>query len=478
MFEPQKLWLGSLSSYLNVLDTLSVDTTPEMMKALAENNGEDPFDTPLYTNVRGTAVIDVSGPLFPTSNFLTKLFGMTSYADIRASVYAAATDQEVQSIMLNVDSPGGSVSGVKETADVIRKVAGHKPLAAHTDGSMMSGAYWLGSAASFITATELSSVGSIGVILVHQEISKMLENEGVKVTVLRQGRYKALGNPMEPLSDAARAHIENRMRTVYDVFVRDVASGRGRTVDFIAANAAEGKEFWGFEGVSVGLVDKVVSQEEALHLLQSNNHGTSVSVFMQPSEATAMRTNPALTPEQAVAALAAGGDPDELAGVISAAGEPADPTGEGEPAVSEPVEPAADASVTGEPAPAPVKEDAVVGMLRAEAKELRAELMSAQVELHSLRARAEQQETVIGGLKDVALVAVNRLQIALGTPALDLSKLDVSSLIEMHASLQVEFQKRFKVGAQARVPVDGERAPQPAAESQTRVQRARLEAVK
>ena len=356
--------------------------------------------------------------------------------------------------------------------------AAHSVEVAGLDGSMMSGAYWLGSAAPFITATELSSVGSIGVILVHQEISKMLENEGVKATVLRQGRYKALGNPMEPLSDAARAHIENRMRTVYDVFVRDVASGRGRTVDFIAANAAEGKEFWGFEGVSVGLVDKVVSQEEALHLLQSNNHGTSVSVFMQPSEATAMRTNPALTPEQAVAALAAGGDPGELAGVISAAGEPADPTGEGEPAVSEPVEPAADASVTGEPAPAPVKEDAVVGMLRAEAKELRAELMSAQVELHSLRARAEQQETVIGGLKDVALVAVNRLQIALGTPALDLSKLDVSSLIEMHASLQVEFQKRFKVGAQARVPVDGERAPQPAAESQTRVQRARLEAVK
>jgi signal peptide peptidase SppA len=478
MFEPQKLWLGSLSSYLRVLD--SFELTPEVMKALRETENEKPdiFDSG-FQILNGTAILEVNGPLVPTTSFFSKLFGLTGYDELRTNLYAAATHPDVKSVLLNMDSPGGAVTGVKETADAIRKVGQIKPVSAHTSGMMMSGAYWLGSAAQQITASELASVGSIGVILVHEEISKLLENEGVKVTVFRQGKYKALGSPVEPLSDAAKAHIESRMKTVYDVFVRDVAAGRGKPADYIAANAAEGKEFWGFEGVSVGLVDQVASLEESLHILQSNNHGTSVSVFVKPSEATAMRNNPALTPEQAVAALGAGGDPAELAGVIAAA-EPSDATDTAEPAAPEPTPPADDTSVSVAPVvpTSAAVEDAVLTMLKSEVKDLRAEALSAQVEIHSLKAQVEHQDAMISSLKDVAVVTVSRLQVALGMSAMDATKLDVTALVELHASLQSEFQKRFKVGAQAKVPVDGERAPKPAVEPQTRVQRARLEAVK
>jgi hypothetical protein len=117
-------------------------------------------------------------------------------------------------------------------------------------------------------------------------------------------------------------------------------------------------------------------------------------------------------------------------------------------------------------------------MLKSEVKDLRAEALSAQVEIHSLKAQVEHQDAMISSLKDVAVVTVSRLQVALGMSAMDATKLDVTALVELHASLQSEFQKRFKVGAQAKVPVDGERAPKPAVEPQTRVQRARLEAVK
>lgn len=212
---------------------------------------------PSYTVQDGKAIIPVIGPLDKRMSLMQLFFGGSSTEDIRRNFEAAMADSKVGSIVLNIDSPGGSVDGTKELADAIYNARGGKPITAYVDGNAMSAAYWIASAADKIIAPETARVGSIGVYSTQIDASKFYENLGVKKSYIYAGKYKVAGNDAAPLSNEDRAYFQSMVDKYYSLFVEDVARNRGVSTKKVLNGMADGKVFIGSDAFDAGLVDKI-----------------------------------------------------------------------------------------------------------------------------------------------------------------------------------------------------------------------------
>lgn len=210
--------------------------------------------------VRGTgpnklAVVPIQGVL---TNDGPSYYG-TNYATIADAVEKALADPEVQRIILSVDSPGGEVTGLPETAALLANAAKVKPVSAMVEGAAASAAYWLASQASDITLTPSGEVGSVGVRMMHVDMSKMLENEGYKVTELHSGDFKTEWSPYQPLSADAQADMNRRLKASHDKFIAAVSVGRGNrtSASIRRANFGEGRMLSAEDALAAGMVDKL-----------------------------------------------------------------------------------------------------------------------------------------------------------------------------------------------------------------------------
>lgn len=185
-------------------------------------------------------------------------FADTDYASVRASVRRALSDPSVRTVDLVIDSPGGSVLGLPETADVIHAANRVKPVRAFVTGIAASAAYWLASQASTITLTPSGEVGSVGVLDIHADISKALENSGLKLTAVTAGEHKVERAPFTPLSDDARAHMQEGVNAWYVDFLSTVRRGRGARVS-ANSNYGGGRMLSSREALASGMVDFVSS---------------------------------------------------------------------------------------------------------------------------------------------------------------------------------------------------------------------------
>ena len=212
----------------------------------------------------GQAIIGLYGPIVGRPSGMEAMSGMTSVHDFARLVRAAADDRSVESIYLDIDSPGGEASAVDDPIDAIQYAKRLKPVIAVTQGMMASAAYWIGSAASKVYATPNAMVGSIGVIYTHVDWSKANEDEGLKVTHLVVGNKKAFGNPDEPLSPEARAELMRVATDYYDAFVGAVAEHRNRSAAHVKAEWADGRVETGRVAKQLGMIDDLMTLEQAL----------------------------------------------------------------------------------------------------------------------------------------------------------------------------------------------------------------------
>jgi signal peptide peptidase SppA len=185
-------------------------------------------------------------------------FVETDYLTIRSNLRRAIADPNARTIDLVIDSPGGAVLGLPETAAAIREANRVKPVRAFVPGIAASAAFWLASQASTITVTPSGQVGSVGVLDIHADITKSLENQGVKLTAVTAGPHKAERAPFTPLSDDARASMQTGVDGWYAEFLKDVRRGRGARV---AANSdfGGGRMLTAREALAAGMVDFVTS---------------------------------------------------------------------------------------------------------------------------------------------------------------------------------------------------------------------------
>lgn len=214
--------------------------------------------------MNGVAVISIVGVLQKRADWMTEIFGDTAMQDVGAAVMAADADPAINSIILAIDSPGGTVDGTEELAAIIASVS--KPVIAVADGMMMSAAYWIGSAADAVyLSSRTAEAGSIGVIATHMDISGFESQLGVKTTLVTAGRYKAAANPYEPLSTDGMAVLQGLVDGIYTVFVDTVAKNRGVSAQNVLENMADGRIFMGDEAIKAGLADGYMTVNDAVN---------------------------------------------------------------------------------------------------------------------------------------------------------------------------------------------------------------------
>ena len=217
------------------------------------------------------AIIPITGILDQHSTWFSILFGDASCDDIRAALGAALGDPAVRAIILDVNSPGGSVSGITELAALIRAArGGAKPIVAVCDPLAASAAYWLAAQADEVVVTPSGRVGSIGIYTIHQEISRMLDAMGVTTTIISAGDHKIEGNEYEPLSDAARQATQDDVNTFYSMFVADVARGRRVSTATVLENYGQGRAPLAREALKAGMVDRVDTLEATVQRLAAS----------------------------------------------------------------------------------------------------------------------------------------------------------------------------------------------------------------
>jgi len=217
----------------------------------------------------GVAVLPIRGVIAHRMGTMEESSGGTSTERIGAMLRQVMADESVGTVLLDVDSPGGTVPGVQELAAQIfaARETGTKRIVALANALMCSAAYWIASQADEIVSTPSGQVGSIGVYTVHEDLSQMLENEGVKVTLISAGKYKVAGNPFEPLSDEEKAVIQARVDDRYDAFVKDVARGRGVSVSAVKSGYGEGRALPAKEAKAAGLIDRIATMDETISRL-------------------------------------------------------------------------------------------------------------------------------------------------------------------------------------------------------------------
>jgi signal peptide peptidase SppA len=208
------------------------------------------------------AVLPLFGVIAPRIQMVEDVSTPGTVADRYGQAFTqAVNDPNIAAVVLQVDSPGGSVFGVEELGNLIYDARETKPVVAVVDTGMAASAgYWIASQASELVASPSSQVGSIGVIAAHDDISKMAELAGVKRTYITapEGGYKAEGNGWEPLSDEARAYAQELVDAYYDSFVGAVARGRKMGEKAVRSEQfAKGRLVTARKALEAGMVDRI-----------------------------------------------------------------------------------------------------------------------------------------------------------------------------------------------------------------------------
>lgn len=222
------------------------------------------------------AIIPLRGILTPRPSLFSIIFGGgTGLEAFRENFREAAANDDIGSILIDVDSPGGTTELIAETAAEIRAARGTKPIIAVANTMAASAAYWIAAQADELLVTPSGLVGSIGIYTIHQDWSGFNEQLGVIPTYVSAGKFKTEGNEDEPLSAEARAAIQETVDDYYSLFVADVAAGRRVSEQQVRDGFGEGRVLPAQRALAAGMVDRVATFDEAVHQLVASPPGAA-----------------------------------------------------------------------------------------------------------------------------------------------------------------------------------------------------------
>jgi len=214
---------------------------------------------------RAVAVLPLYGVMSPRVGMMEESSGMVSTERWARSFQAMVNDPAVSAIVLDVDSPGGSVYGCDELAARVFAARETKPIYAVANQEADSAAYYVASQAHEFAVTPSGEVGSIGVWSAHVDLSVALELAGESWTFIQTGKYKTEGNTANPLGDEALAFFQKRSAEWYEMFVKAVARGRGVAASVVRGERfGQGRSYGAKEAVERGMADRVATLEETI----------------------------------------------------------------------------------------------------------------------------------------------------------------------------------------------------------------------
>ncbi len=222
----------------------------------------------------GIAIISVVGPLLARSDWWTRYLDLMTYDTLPLVAEAAGTDPRVKGIMLDMDTPGGHAANMMDCADRIAAVRQAVPVYAVANPLAASAGYGIACAADRVFVPRMATVGSIGVVLIHLDMSGLDQDWGLKFTAIYSGARKVDGWSHAELSAEAMAGFQASVDDGRLKFAEHVAKYRtGMTVDAVLGTEADC--FDDTAAVSVGLADEVASFDQALVALREDIRATA-----------------------------------------------------------------------------------------------------------------------------------------------------------------------------------------------------------
>ena len=207
----------------------------------------------------GIAVLSISGVISNKANMFTRVSGGASAQLLTKQITSMRADPRVKGVVLDFDTPGGSVFGIPAMGAEIRALAGEKPTVSVSTGMMASAGYWTGSAANAVYISgETDYIGSIGVVATH---SFNPRDTGSKTTEITAGKFKRMATDNAPLTQEGQAYIQQQVDQIYSAFVEAVATNRKVSADAVLSNMADGRIFIGQQAIDAGLADGIATVE-------------------------------------------------------------------------------------------------------------------------------------------------------------------------------------------------------------------------
>jgi len=243
----------------------------ELAVRLQNAGGHGSDNEPRKVLGNGVGVLPIYGPIFGKANMMTELSGATSLEAFRKDLSAMLADDSIGSIILDIDSPGGTSEMITETGDDIFAGRDIKPIYAISNNMMGSAAYWLGSQATALYTTPSGSVGSIGAYTVHEDQSAYDAKQGIKYTIISAGPYKTEGNPHEALSAEGAEYRQGLIDELYDEFLNVVARGRDTDVDTVKANFGGGRMVPAKRALEAGMADGIMEFDALVATASAGN---------------------------------------------------------------------------------------------------------------------------------------------------------------------------------------------------------------
>jgi len=249
---PMLMSYSALAAMISAAETMSSQAYREAGDWLPE--GSKPEH--LISIVDGVGYVQIHGPLFPRYDIYTWWFGGAAYDMIGAAVEMLAADAGVTQIVLDIDSAGGRVQGCFECAARIIAARASKPITAYVNDAGYSAGYALACSATRVVITQTAGVGSVGVIGTHVDYSRMLDAAGIRYTLITSGEKKADLSPTAPISDRAKAEMQDEINRLGEIFFAHVSAARpALSVDEIRAMQAGC--YFGPAAIAAGLADEV-----------------------------------------------------------------------------------------------------------------------------------------------------------------------------------------------------------------------------
>jgi signal peptide peptidase SppA len=250
-FAANQLWAIE-ESYLRIILNIAQRADTADLEAVAQRQADRASKDGLLQQFGTVGVINIVGPIFRYANLFTQISGATSVEALAKTIGAAADNPDIQSVILNLDSPGGEVSGISELSKAIAKMNASKPVVAYVDDMGASGAYWLAVAARSIVASDTAKVGSIGIIAT--------VIEGPEDAAEKKYRFVSSISPKKRPdleTDEGRASIQTIVDDLGAVFAKAVAAGRGVSAEEVVSNFGQGGLLVAGRGLEVGMIDEI-----------------------------------------------------------------------------------------------------------------------------------------------------------------------------------------------------------------------------
>lgn len=247
---------SSLNKYLSIYDNKGLH---EAINKYAGQIDYKTYDASYHGSV---GIIHISGIISRHADILASFFGLGSAAieNIAKDFQSLLDNEEVKSIILDFDTPGGAITGVNELAEIIYNARGIKPIKAYVTGMACSAGYFLAAACDEVIIDDMGQVGSIGVMRV---VSKQNEKSVI---------FKSSQSPMKNIeaeSELGKAEYQAKVDYLASVFIDKVAKYRGITADEVINRGNKGGVLVGAVAVTAGLADRLGSMDALIDELNN-----------------------------------------------------------------------------------------------------------------------------------------------------------------------------------------------------------------